>query len=368
MKIKISIFLLILKNAVSYTKDGKDFKDCSYKFKNRMASFEYLYYPGSYVYPTGKENVAVKVSDEDSVKSENKWQWHLHETFTTRVNNEKDPALYMESMEYPGHFLSDTGSSVGLMYRTYKPSECSSTNLGDKINIYCPESCEPLRTHKDTEYYESCRIHILARAPHIGPCTHWLKMLYADQKRWTRGSRDFDKSGEGWFDFRIISPKTTSYWMKVDQRENCHSSESMPASTIIKQSIGKTSSNTHTQDLEVKIGGSKALKFLALAPEVRSSFSWQQTSIDDMTKSMEHVIGGAGGQTFKVQPGYKWIVYQWVGEAAYFKLATAKMKTCDVPCAIETDKDIDDYCHSKTCKNLIDGMKNIQSLKDQICE
>ena len=128
MKIRILIFLLIFKNAASYTKDGKDFKDCSYKFKNRMASFEYLYYPGSYVYPTGKENVAIKVSEEDTVKSESKWQWHLHETFTTRVNNEKDPSLYMESMEYPGHFLSDTGSSVGLVYRTYKPYECSSTN------------------------------------------------------------------------------------------------------------------------------------------------------------------------------------------------------------------------------------------------
>ena len=70
MKIEILIFFFILKNASSYTKDGKDFKDCSYKFKNRMASFEYLYYPGSYVYPTGKENVAVKVSDEDTLSSQ----------------------------------------------------------------------------------------------------------------------------------------------------------------------------------------------------------------------------------------------------------------------------------------------------------
>jgi len=365
MKPKLFVFLLILKNVACYTEDGKEFKDCSYKFRNRMASFEYLYYPGEYLYPTGKENVGVKASDEDTIKSESKWQWHLHETFSTRINNEKDPALYMESMEYPNHFLSDTGSSVGLVYRTYKPYECSSTNWGDKINIYCPESCEPHHTHKDTEYYESCRIHILARAPQHGPCTHWLKMLYADKSRWAHGSRDFDKSGEGWFDFRIVSPKTTSYWQKIDQRENCHSSEPIAASTTIKQSIVKTSSNTNTEEMDLKMGGSKALKFLELAPEVRFSFSWQRTNIDEMANSMEHVIGAAGGETFKVKPGYKWIVYQWIGEAAYFKLSTVRVKTCDVPCTIVADKDIEDYCHSE---HLNDGLKSIQELKKQICE
>jgi len=319
-----------------------------------MASFEYLYYPGEYLYSTGKENVGVKASDEDTIKSENKWQWHLHETFTTRVNNDTEPALYMENMEYPNHFLSNSKvDSVGLEYRTYKPNECSSTNWGDKINIHCPESCEPLYTHKDTEYYESCRIHILARAPQHGLCTHWLKMLYADKDKWAYESRDFDKSGEGWFDFRIVSPKTTSYWQKIDQRENCHSLEAIAASTTIRQSIVKTSSNANTQEMDIKIGGSKALKFLSLSPEMSFSFSWQTTSIDEMANSIEHVIGGAGGQTYKVKPGYKWIVYQWIGEAAYFKLSSVRVKTCDVPCIIVADKDIEDYCHRENSVEML---------------
>ena len=347
--------------------NGQPLKDCSYKFKNRIASFEYLYYHAGnsrinqYVYPDG-DSVAITGTDIDSIKTDSLYQWHLREASTERANGKVDIALYMESMERPDHFLSATGNSIGLVYRNYKDHhECSSTKLGAKINIFCPDSCNPLRTEEDAEYYESCQIQVMASAPEYGSqCAHVPKLLYSSHKGWLYGYgkviysgqgesyilKQAAKSAEGWFDFKIITPKTAAYWTKIHQQENCHSSESIAASTTIKQSISKTSSETNSKTIDMKVGASKALKLLGLTAEFQTSFSWEGTNIDDMAKSTEHNIGGAGGATYKIKPGYKWIVYQWVGEAAYFKLSTVRVKTCDVPCGDVADENIDAYCHT----------------------
>ena len=201
----------------------------------------------------------------------------------------------------------------------------------------------------------------MASAPEYGSqCAHVPKLLYSDHKGWLYGYgkvrysghgdsyilKQAAKSEQGWFDFRIITPKTAAYWTKIHQQENCHSSEPIADSIKIQQSISKTSSVTKSQTKDLKIGASKALKILDLTAEFRTSFSWEGTNIDEMAKSTEHNIGGAGGNTYKIKPGYKWIVYQWVGEAAYFKLSTVRVKTCDVPCGDVADENIDAYCHT----------------------
>ena len=168
----------------------------------------------------------------------------------------------------------------------------------------------------------------MASAPEYGSqCAHIPKLLYSDHKGWLYGYgkvrysghgdsyilKQAAKSEQGWFDFRIITPKTAAYWTKIHQQENCHSSEPIADSIKIQQSISKTSSVTKSQTKDLKIGASKALKLLDLTAEFRTSFSWEGTNIDEMAKSTEHNIGGAGGGTYKIKPGYKWIVYQWVG-------------------------------------------------------
>ena len=211
---------------------------------------------------------------------------------------------------------------------SYKPSSM--------IQIKCPNSCQPSYTKEDTEYFDNCWIEVKRSE----------NRLYSASTLRTGGcSCDVPTS---WFNFRIVTPKTSTYWKKIEQRENCHSTEPIPASTTIRESIVQTSSSTNTSEIEFQIKAGIALETLSASLNVdfRKSYSWQSTSIYEMSQSREHVIGGAGGETYKIKPGYKWIVYQWIGEAAYFRLATATFKTCDVPCETDTDTAIEEYCNS----------------------
>ena len=355
-------FLIIGKCVAGYIRDGKQFEDCSYKFRNRMASFEYH---GSFVYPidTGLYVIALtrKEADQNTIRTEDSFQWHFHETFNNQMSNDTftPRSLYVESMEYPNYYLREQGwrHYVTLMYNDV---------ADNKINIFCPQYCKPVRSENNTEYYESCHFHSMAVAD------YWQKthqLFYADKgldyKDFIFVTKDSDSNedDDGRFDFSIVSPKTTTYWQNVDQIQNCNCSEPMPTSTIIRQSIVRTDGNSSLKENELKIGGRKALKFLELAPE--SSFSWQKVNIDEMIKSKEHVIGGDEDVADKLKPGYKRIVYQWIGEAAYFRLATDRVKMCDVPCYLsEASGHVEEYCHGQF---EVHRVKNIEALKDIIC-
>ena len=82
-------FLIVGKCVAGYIRDGKQFEDCSYKFRNRMASFEYH---GSFVYPidTGLYVIALtrKEADQNTIRTEDSFQWHFHETFNNQMSND----------------------------------------------------------------------------------------------------------------------------------------------------------------------------------------------------------------------------------------------------------------------------------------
>ena len=341
-----------------YTRGGVEFKDCSYKFRNRMASFQHH---GSYVYPhkiLGSRLLSKRKVDKYAITTDNKFQFHLHETLNNEINNETNTSLHIESMEYPNYYLKVQGwKKFAILVQNLNYYD-----LPEKINIYCSGSCEPVKTENNTEYFESCHLHKMSsEEPWMGS-TPFHELLFAkkdiEDMDWIFATQDSD-SDDGQFDFTIVSPKTTAYWQKVAQMENCNSTESKTVMATINQSIVRTDGNLSIPVKDLKFGGIKAIKFLELAPD--ASFSWQRTNIDDMIKTKEHVIGG--DESLKVKPGNKLFVYQWIGEAAYFRLATDRVKTCEVPCSV-IDKDVDDYCQSQ---NLIHGAKNIEALKDILC-
>ena len=360
MILDLLVFLFFGKHV---TGNRKELQDCSYKFRNRLASLSDFLTPAD---PTiGLSSLGQSMTNARDIRMETKFQWHLHETFIKGANNETNFALYMESMKYPNYYLGGgdgSGKCVKLVYRTYKPSSVNN-NWGDKIKIYCPD-CEPFpylteEPHnseddlEDAEHFKSCHVQILAKE---NQQENLMMQSFVDM-----GCIGAYENGEedGGFDFTISSPKTRTYWQKVKQVQNCNSSEPMEASTTIKQSIVRTDDDRWYRRKDVLRGaGSRAVKFLKLhAPDVKTSFSWQKVNIDEMISSKEHVIGKAKYEIDKLKPGHKRIIYQWVGEAAYFKLATDRVKTCDAPCNLVDDQDVDKYCHNEIEK----------SLKNRIC-
>ena len=182
------------------------------------------------------------------------------------------------------------------------------TNSSFKHKIFC--------THCSTdETFHNCRIINVGQGS--------AKYLYTEAD----GEHEFfagniTSENESWFSWRITAPETKTYW-REKHIENCEGTEALPATVTLTKSITTTNSATTEQKISLGVEATKVLKMSASV-----SFSWSNTNTKEYAEGSEVTIGTGK----MVKPGWKWIVKQLVGSAAFAEISTDKYKSVDVKC------------------------------------
>jgi len=141
---------------------------------------------------------------------------------------------------------------------------------------------------------------------------------------WVYGSECGDDS---WYRWRIESPPTRVFWKVVLSHCNRGSTNDTVKYTV-KSSITTSTSTTSTVSVNAKISmGFNAGKLLqSLGGELGVSFAWSRTQMEQFAR--EKTIE----TSTQVEPGMKWVVSQFMGEAGWTSIATDRTKTEKIPC------------------------------------
>jgi len=291
--------------------------DCTDTFKNRLASFEYNYYPG---YWLANWSGIVWASSSEA-KSNKKFQWILHDCGGDSVCMEsKKP--YWKNLRFLGIF-------EGYL-RMWRVVTDLSDGSNEKIQhrIFC-DSCNPGGLENTT--FSNCEI--------IN------KAGYLELDSWKRNGRLASASAsnsylrycssdcryDSWVSWRIESPPTRVYWKVVF--DHCNRGTTNETLTYTMQTSITTSTSTTT---EVTVGtkisfGLEAGKLLeavgrTLGGELGASFKWSRTDVEQLAQSTTIEI------STQLEPGMKWVVRQAMGEAGWTSIATKSSTTEKIPC------------------------------------
>merc|ERR550519_766947 len=183
---------------------GEDgFKDCTEHFKNRLASFEYSYYQGQWLYPYSykhwfKTYYAIG-KDSGKVSSTRTWrkvQWYLHDCGEGAVCAETKlwEKWYMVQKSYL-EMAKDTNLRDGI----------DGSNKNKHMAIWC-QSCEP---NPGTYTYNQCQLRFF---PEIAAGNKYTVRGYIKPWRYRFGGTKSNSVPENCFIFRIEPPPTREYW------------------------------------------------------------------------------------------------------------------------------------------------------------
>lgn len=306
--------LVILITAVS------GLRDCTNKFKNRVASFEYTYYQG---YWLGIDPTNIDSSDGTpgigwaplkDVKNRKGLHWYLHDcgdSVCMEWLGSYSTSHYLGSSSLTGH-SNPTDSerfSVGV---TIDTNLQSGSNEDKKFQIWCTD-CNPL---SDQMTHSECEIR-----------KDSLKLFCKKDSRVNACKNCGDDS---WYKWRIQSPTTKESWKVVVDIENnspkgrcncdgkgndCEGHEEW-----VTNSISTTKSTSETLTIEAKISaGAFAAKLLGLEGGASRSFTTElinNAAHEEKTKLKVNCL----------PPGKRWVVQQLVGTAGYTTLSVKKFK------------------------------------------
>ena len=274
-------------------------RDCTGSFKDRVASFEYGYYPGYWLYPYWPDLLSsggamIGYSTVASVKRDKTYQWILR-----NCGGRRGDFVCMESRRtgWGGYFFGEIFNSWNLYF-----DNDLSNGIDDLVpmKIYC-DSCTP--GGPDNFTYSNCELR-----------TRSGKKIDSNQK-----GRIYDCDGCGkknWFRWRIESPPTRQYWATIYQHCNNRTNSSTEVTFSVKTSIGTGSSETFTSEAKISAG-------LAAGKLIKSV-----TGERSHAYSRTHMILYVDEKEFELRKripfGKKWIVQQMVGQAGYTTINTVK--------------------------------------------
>jgi len=323
---------------------GTEYQDCTSLFKNRVALFENKFYPGYWSFP-GHEFIpdapfslsslyglwlGYNKNTQDA-KSNNLYHWTLYDcgptesSFDSFTSDNSTLCIRSNSEKYSGNWIRESRVTFdGHRFPEHVPHHnfhdvSNQTNSSFKHKIFC--------THCSTdETFHNCRI------INVGPGPG--KYLYTSKTGFHRFNQNGEEKWKGeitsenesWFSWRIIAPETSIYWRQkiVD---NCEGITDLPASITLSKSITTTDSTTHSVAQKIAIGF-KAIKLLNLKVDSETTYTWTTTKTREYAEGSEVTIGNGK----MVKPGWKWIVKQLVGTAAFAEISTDKYKSLDVKC------------------------------------
>jgi len=284
--------------------------DCTHVFKNRVASFEYKYYPGYWLIPNPlaihsiDPGLLIGRARTSDVKTEPHLQWILHDCGNSVCMESKFPAGDFED-RYVGaantgapHMFLDTDLSDGSDGRIHHRIWCDSCNPGGPHSSTF-SNCQ-INDRRNNKFY-SGRSGSVFSCPHCGY--------------------------DSWFRWRIESPPTRVYWKVVLSHCNGGSTSETMRYTV-KTSITSSTSTTTTISVNAKIsmglGAGELLQ--SSGGELGASFTWSRTYMELLAR--ERTVE----TSTQVEPGMKWVVSQAVGEAGWTSIATDRTKTEKIPC------------------------------------
>jgi len=289
-------------------------RDCTASFKDRVASFEYGYYPGYWLYPYWPDLLStggamIGYSNGVSVKKDKTYQWILHNC--RHVVNHAAVCLESKRNGWDGYFFGEAKNSWNL----YLDNNLS--NGIDKLvpmKIFC-DSCSP--GGPDNFTYSNCELR-----------TSGGKKIYSSQK-----GRIYDCPSCGkknWFQWRIESPPTRQYWATIYEHCNNGTVSSTEASISVKTSIGTIDSETsaskisasHSVQISAGMEAAKLIKSLTGERSDTYSRTHMKLYVDEKEVQLRKTIPS----------GKKWIVQQLVGQAGYTTINTSKHREHMVPC------------------------------------
>jgi len=278
--------------------------DCTETFKNRVASFEYNYYPGYWMAPYTLHPacyVGIGWASTLEVKRNKNFQWILHDCGDSVCMESKKPGwkdyFAGELAGYVANMNWDTDLSDGSSEMIHWRILCDSCNAGGSENTT----------------FSNCQIN------------------RGDNKLYNGRDGDSrlcsDCGYDSWFRWRIESPPTRVYWKVVLSHCNRGSTNDTVKYTV-KSSITTTTTTTYTVSVNAKISlGFDAGKLLESAGgELGASFTWSRAYMEQLVR--EKTIE----TSTQVEPGMRWVVSQAVGEAGWTSIATDRTKTEKIPC------------------------------------
>ena len=274
-------------------------RDCTKDFKGRVASFEYAYCPGYWLYPYWPDLLSsggamIGYSTLGSLKKDKTYQWILHD-----CSRRGRHAVCMESNRkgWGGYYFGEIFDSWNLYL---------DTDLSNGINslvpmkIFC-DSCTP--GGPDNHTFSDCQLR-----------TRSGKKIYTSQKG---RIYDCDHCGtDDWFRWRVEAPPTGQYWTTIYQHCNNRTNSSTDVSFSVKTSIATSTSETYSTEAKIAAG-------LAAGKLIRS-----MTGEQSHAYSRTHMILYVDEKEFELRKtipsGKKWIVQQLVGRAGYTTINTVK--------------------------------------------
>ena len=284
--------------------------DCTDTFKNRVAAFEYNYYPGYWITPS----MSIGWANTLEVKTNKKFQWILHDCGDSVCMESKEPGFkdYFAGLAWRDRRIGWDSGYVGSMYLETDLSDGSNEKI--HWRILC-DSCNPGDSENTT--FNHCQMNNI-----------WDWKLYSSRK----GGLWFcpDCGDDSWFRWRIESPPTRVYWEVVHSHCN-EENKNVTMKCAMKSSITTSTSTTSTVSVNAKItmglGAGKLLQSaISRIGELGASFTWSRTYMEQLAREKTMEISS------QVEPGMRWVVSQAVGEAGWTSISTDRTKSEQIPC------------------------------------
>ena len=310
------ILLFLVKIAVTirvpFSTDDNKYKDCTRNLTNRMATFEYHYYPGYWLYPAAADGIrsGLKMAwmNVDDAKSyEKTWaKWIIHQS----PYDENKAFLESARDGYNDYYL------IGSRYRYY--SHLNDVPKQRQMSILCT-NCP-----NEKEEFQDCVLEQMGAYLYsiYHPLTYYY-FLFTSEKTSPYGT----KTHNSWFRFRIYSPPTIVAWKEAFRHSNCNSSIAVHYQETFKSSVTSTTKEGSkiTTEVSAKWGPTflKLLNSFEVSGKVTNE--WSMEKINEYSEERTTTIGGAYGHP--VPPNKIWVGYQKVGRAGNMKIKSLQTKT-----------------------------------------
>lgn len=298
---------------------GTEYLDCTSFFKNRVALFEYKYYPGYWSYPSSEYLYLGYNKNTEDAKSNTLYHWTLHDcgksdnsTLCIESNSEDYKGNWIKKVEKTTCSTRNSGHyGAGCSYTTeIYPILVEHHNFNDVsqnprfwYKIFCTKC-------STDENFQDCEIRNVDGYRLYTKKTGFHKFKGAIQ--------------ESWFSWRIIAPETKMYW-KPQTINNCKGTDDLLSTIKLNQSITNTVTTTNSVAQKVNVG-TEAIKLLNKL-ESETSYTWTKAKTTQFAEGKEVTLKKL------VKPGWKWVVSQLIGTVSFLEISTDEYKSTDVQCS-----------------------------------
>ena len=298
------------------------YSDCSNVLKNRIASFEYLYYPAYWMYPSGSYLSLDYMTAYEAKSYKYPYvKWIIHQS-----PNDKNRVVIESAREdFDDYYLFITGVETGgnaIYVGSHFYSHLDDIPKGSSnVKIFCT-SCL-----NEAEVFDDCVLQL-----YYGVRTDLIRYIEFSPNSWGYAGCTGCWLNNSWSRFRIYAPPVQTGWEEVFRHRNCDSNIPVRYSEEFRSSVTITTKTSHKIKESVTVAWAKKVADLFKVSEVSATLEheWTYERIEEAQKERKTVIGGSLGHP--VPPNKIWVGYQKVGSVAYWKIKSLVTETKLLDC------------------------------------